>query len=205
MKAIFLVFQGRSRLELLLVPAVRFSSCSLHCTVYFQWWGWWWWRWWLGGRGDDNDKVGRKNLPLDQTSPSHIGPQSSLSLDCKTDRRPDAYPEKTPGNNWLVALDPHKYTCNVSSMQHIMIMKLLGSARKLGQWQQHGEPGKNFLQISDALRWCYTGQLATPTCNADSQCMFLTRICRHVTLLNRFKKLAALQISQKLFRNGPLH
>ena len=40
-----------------------------------------------------------------------------------------------------------------------------------------------------ALRWCYTGQLATPTCNADSQRMFFARICRHVTLLNRFQKL----------------
>ena len=40
------------------------------------------------------------------------------------------------------------------------------------------------------LRPCYTGQLATPTCNADSQRMFLTRICRHVTLLNCFQKLA---------------
>ena len=28
------------------------------------------------------------------------------------------------------------------------------------------------------------------TCNADSQRMFLARICRHVTLLNRFQKLA---------------
>ena len=39
------------------------------------------------------------------------------------------------------------------------------------------------------LRWCYTGQLAKPTCNADSQRMFFARICRHVTLLNRFQKL----------------
>ena len=38
------------------------------------------------------------------------------------------------------------------------------------------------------LRWCYTGQLATPTCNGDWQHMFFARICRHVTLLNRFQK-----------------
>ena len=40
------------------------------------------------------------------------------------------------------------------------------------------------------LRWCYTGQLATPTGNADAQRMFFARICRHVTLLNRFQILA---------------
>ena len=46
------------------------------------------------------------------------------------------------------------------------------------------------MRLRTILRWCYTGQLATPTCNADSQRMFLARICRHVTLLNRFQKLA---------------
>ena len=62
-------------------------------------------------------------------------------------------------------------------------------------------------------RWCYTGQFATPTCNADSQRMFFrTNLQTCYTcckFLNRFQNLAtcntALQISQKIVRNGVLY
>ena len=53
------------------------------------------------------------------------------------------------------------------------------------------------------LRWCYTGQLATSTCNADSQRMFFARICRHVTLLNRFQKLATRYSTANIAKNRP--
>ena len=63
--------------------------------------------------------------------------------------------------------------------------------------------------IKGHLRWCYTGQLATPTCNANSQRMFFARICRHFTLLNRFQKLptrcSTANIVKKIVRNGVLH
>ena len=39
------------------------------------------------------------------------------------------------------------------------------------------------------LKVVLSSQLATSTCNADSQRMLFARICRHVTLLNRFQKL----------------
>ena len=66
----------------------------------------------------------------------------------------------------------------------------------------------SYSLLFNHLRWCYTGQLATPTCNTDSQRMFFARICRHVTLLNRFQKLptrCSTAISQKIVRNGQLH
>ena len=48
----------------------------------------------------------------------------------------------------------------------------------------------SLLGVKGQLRWCYTGQLATPlTCNADSQLMFLARICRLMLQLHRFQKL----------------
>ena len=53
------------------------------------------------------------------------------------------------------------------------------------------------------LRWCYTGQLATPTCNADSQRMFFAQICRHATLLNRFQNLATRCSTANIAKNRP--
>ena len=48
-----------------------------------------------------------------------------------------------------------------------------------------------------------------PTCNAHSQRMFLARICRHVTLLNRFQKLATrcstANIAKNRFRATSYH
>ena len=66
-------------------------------------------------------------------------------------------------------------------------------------WGGGGREREQLEGVTALLRWCYTGQLATPTCNADSQRMFFARICRHDTLLIAFKnhRVAAVQISQK--------
>ena len=53
------------------------------------------------------------------------------------------------------------------------------------------------------LRWCYTGQLATPTCNGVSQHMFFARICRHVTLFNRFQKCPMRCSTVNIAKNRP--
>ena len=41
------------------------------------------------------------------------------------------------------------------------------------------------------------------TCNADSQCMFFTRICRHVTLLNCFQRLPTCCSTADIAKNCP--
>ena len=64
----------------------------------------------------------------------------------------------------------------------------------------------NLIEIPSALRWCYTGRFATPICNADSQRMFLARICRHVHLshiFNRFRKLATRCSTENGAKNRP--
>ena len=54
--------------------------------------------------------------------------------------------------------------------------------------------------VIKSARWCYTGQLATPT---FSQRMFFARICRHVTLLNRFQKLPTRCSTANIATNCP--
>ena len=54
------------------------------------------------------------------------------------------------------------------------------------------------------LRWCYTGQLATPIRNACFSHEFADMLHFWIAFKN-LQRVAALQISQKIVRNGVLH
>ena len=63
---------------------------------------------------------------------------------------------------------------------------------------------RSMLPMQSALRWCYTGQLATPIRNACFSHEFADMIHFWIAFKN-FQRVAALQISQKIVRNGVLH
>ena len=52
------------------------------------------------------------------------------------------------------------------------------------------QPQKRVCISGKEIFWNLKVMLHWSTCNADSQGMFLARICRHVTLWNRFQKLS---------------
>ena len=71
-------------------------------------------------------------------------------------------------------------------------------------WNSFQEVWKLWRTKHGVLRWCYTGRLATPTCNACFSHEFADMLHFWIAFKN-FQRVTALQISQKIVRNGVLH
>ena len=74
----------------------------------------------------------------------------------------------------------------------------------MGHHLETAELFDSFTPEIKTLRWCYTGQLATPIRNACFLHEFADMLHFCIAFKN-FQRVAALQISQKIVRSGVLH